>query len=722
MAVQGPWGRVSAVGVAHLLLLAGTVFGDGVVAGRLHLRTGTVEVGAGGVLGAAGCAAGRHVVVLDGPMTPARRAALEGAGVSVGGYLPTNGFIADLSKSTPAQVRALGFVSWAGEVRREWKIDPALSAGANGRPFVTVERRAMADQGLVAAHVWLFQGEPAEGAAAAIHQIAGARVGLTETIAGSVCLTVIMAAQDVARLADIASVQFAEHCNEFTARGGNHETSWIVQSNVPEFRPLHAAGLTGVGQVAGVIDGGIAISHCSFFDPVNPIGPNHRKIILYTAPQFNDTHGTHVAGTFAGEAGVANDTRGIAYGSRIVFSQWPQPTEAGQYQKHLVHYQAGAAVHNNSWGDDSTNQYDAACRGIDAFQHENDDNLIIFAVTDSSQPVRNPENAKNPLAVAASGAAGFQEQMCIGGWSFTIDGRRKPEVTAPGCAISSSLGGLCQTGSFTGTSMAAPAVSGAAVLARQYFMDGYYPTGMPTPGNGFTPSGALVKAVVVNSARDMTNSAGYPGIREGWGRVTIADPLGMGAQRRAMVFEDVRNGSAGALSTGGELAVPFHVNACGGELRVTLTYFDAPGEAGVEFAPVNNLDLQVTDPSGVTYKGNVFVNGVSAPGGDADAVNNLEQVHVPSAPGGAWTVRVVGAAVNLGTQGFAVVITGPVDQLECGTADIDCDGDTGTDADIEGFFAALATGGASADFNRDGDIGTDADIESFFRVLAGGPC
>jgi hypothetical protein len=64
----------------------------------------------------------------------------------------------------------------------------------------------------------------------------------------------------------------------------------------------------------------------------------------------------------------------------------------------------------------------------------------------------------------------------------------------------------------------------------------------------------------------------------------------------------------------------------------------------------------------------------------------------------------------------------------CGTADFDGDGDTGTDADIEAFFACLAgnccatcfPGGA--DFNGDGDTGTDADIESFFRVLAGGPC
>jgi len=64
----------------------------------------------------------------------------------------------------------------------------------------------------------------------------------------------------------------------------------------------------------------------------------------------------------------------------------------------------------------------------------------------------------------------------------------------------------------------------------------------------------------------------------------------------------------------------------------------------------------------------------------------------------------------------------------CGSADYNCDGDVGTDADIEAFFACLAGNcpaapcTSNADFNGDGDVGTDADIEAFFRVLAGGAC
>ncbi len=60
------------------------------------------------------------------------------------------------------------------------------------------------------------------------------------------------------------------------------------------------------------------------------------------------------------------------------------------------------------------------------------------------------------------------------------------------------------------------------------------------------------------------------------------------------------------------------------------------------------------------------------------------------------------------------------------SADYNGDGDVGTDADIDAFFACLAgtccSTCAGPDFNHDGDVGTDADIESFFRVLGGGPC
>jgi hypothetical protein len=100
--------------------------------------------------------------------------------------------------------------------------------------------------------------------------------------------------------------------------------------------------------------------------------------------------------------------------------------------------------------------------------------------------------------------------------------------------------------------------------------------------------------------------------------------------------------------------------------------------------------------------------------------SNSAGVHVHDVNTGAST----NVYASTGGRYFDVLTLGPV----CGTADFDGDGDTGTDADIESFFACLAGNCCAtcwhlgADFDGDGDTGTDGDIEAFFRVLAGNPC
>jgi hypothetical protein len=87
----------------------------------------------------------------------------------------------------------------------------------------------------------------------------------------------------------------------------------------------------------------------------------------------------------------------------------------------------------------------------------------------------------------------------------------------------------------------------------------------------------------------------------------------------------------------------------------------------------------------------------------------------------------IGAVVEAALDDLVIYSCTPPTN-SCDSADFNCDGDVGTDADIEAFFACVAGSCPvapctnSADFNHDGDIGTDADIEAFFRVLGGGPC
>ncbi len=66
-----------------------------------------------------------------------------------------------------------------------------------------------------------------------------------------------------------------------------------------------------------------------------------------------------------------------------------------------------------------------------------------------------------------------------------------------------------------GSSMAAPVVAASAVLVRQYFMSGYYPSGAPNPSDARTPSGALMKAVIINSGTQLMGGM-YVGVAVRW--------------------------------------------------------------------------------------------------------------------------------------------------------------------------------------------------------------
>lgn len=95
-----------------------------------------------------------------------------------------------------------------------------------------------------------------------------------------------------------------------------------------------------------------------------------------------------------------------------------------------------------------------------------------------------------------------------------------------------------------------------------------------------------------------------------------------------------------------------------------------------------------------------------------------------NSPGERFDFFLAGAGPVMDTRQMVRVRTAP----GCGSADFDCNGDVGTDADIEAFFACLSGScppppcANTADFNGDGDIGTDLDIEAFFRVLSGATC
>jgi hypothetical protein len=648
---------------------------------RLYLRTGEVDTSqapAGGLAAQIGAhpAGTRFVIQLEGPITPQRRAELVNAGIDLGPYLPMFAYIVTLDRAERAAVERLDFVRWHSIFRDEWKLDPEIGV----RPYSTPERREMVAGGRDYMVVAVFPradvnaverailGLPAagvRGAAANPPQIVDRVQSGSPEIGGiGTDLYLDIALDQVPMLALIPGVQFVEPAPDITVRAmaaRNDKSRWVVQTNQEGVMPLYGKGIRGEGQIGAILDTAVRQDHCSFHDPSNPIGPNHRKIVAYNTAPGSASHGTHVAGSMIGDAGQeTGNTRGVAYMGRLAYNSWGSAPYSDIAQRLTTHHNQGARVHSNSWGDDGTTAYNVLARGIDVFQWDNENSLTLWAVTNTSA-LKNPENAKNTLAIGATRVAPNQDQHGYGGSGPTSDGRRKPEVYAPGRdTISASSSTTCGTTSSGGTSMACPVAAGVAMLTRQYFMDGFYPVGIPLPGSGFEPSSALVKAVLVNSAVDMTGVAGYPTNQEGWGRILINNTLYFDGDPRKLRLYDVRNGDGLSTSQFTEYLLP--VLGSGERLKITLAWTEPPGTLNASFASVNDLDLEVVDPNGQLYRGNVFntTAGHSITGGAKDDRNNVEQVHINNPVTGAWTVRVRGAAVNQALQGYALVMTGDI--------------------------------------------------------------
>ena len=186
-----------------------------------------------------------------------------------------------------------------------------------------------------------------------------------------------------------------------------------------------------------------------------------------------------------------------------------------------------------------------------------------------------------------------------------------------------------------------PAVAGIAALVRQYYTEGWYPTGARRPHHTFTPSGALLKATLVNGSVDMAGIAGYPGTAasgEGWGTLLIDDALHFSGEARNDGVWDIRHATDSLPARSRRITSTSSPTPA---VEVTLVWTEPPAPADAAKPVVNNLDLAVVSPDGTqTFRGNDFAGGQSAVGGTADTLNNVEIVLINAPAPGDWTIRV----------------------------------------------------------------------------------
>jgi subtilisin family serine protease len=243
----------------------------------------------------------------------------------------------------------------------------------------------------------------------------------------------------------------------------------------------------------------------------------------------------------------------------------------------------------------------------------------------------------------------------------TDDLRIKPDVVAPGTNILSArssaydnpddptiLGGdlaarhplhrlYCWS---SGTSMATPLVAGVAALVRQYLVQ--------ERGHvlgGAKPSGALLKALIVNGAAHMPGQfAGEvpagPGSVAGFGRVNVKATLGLDGAPPVFFTDEPDL----AVETGQIKSIELEAVDLGQPLKATLVWTDAPGlpnQGGLQ----NVLYLQVRGPDGAVVDGDLTPY--------PNAVNNVQQVTIAQPLAGTYEVRVRGVSVTRPLPGTA---------------------------------------------------------------------
>ena len=284
---------------------------------------------------------------------------------------------------------------------------------------------------------------------------------------------------------------------------------------------------------------------------------------------------------------------------------------------------------------------------------------------------------------------------CFSSRGPTLDGRYKPDLTAPGNPVISAysngesdvaLCGLAGVAPLQGTSMATPLAAGAAAQVRQYLVDGYHPTGAAVSGNAVpTPTAALVKAFLLQSTVSHTGfvqidcsdtatrsfssmSLDEKRYYEGYGHIQLDKVLHQASPSAGSIstlFEDNKTG----LSTGAHSTKCYSV-LNGQDFRATLVWTDPAASPASQIALVNDLDLVVNyDTAGsstVTHLGNQRIDTKNANVPIVDSTNNVEQITIASGDlpangaGGISTLAVTVSAFNVpsGPQQYALVMTG----------------------------------------------------------------
>ena len=688
-----------------------------------------------------------YIVQFPGPVTEEWRTWLE-ASTQVRGYLPEFAYLVWATATEMETIAANPDVFWTGEWKKDYKTVLAIpssaksTASASEVRWMQIGSFLTGDEGAADLHARL-EALPAEV------QDAFPRLD------GSSAVAFLTDAQidEVAAWPDVEWIEPKLRPRLFNDQAAR--TNMMNVSNVWKSLSSGGLGLTGSGQIVAVADtgcdmGSISNTHADFAGRILAgYGWTNGAYKSSASWADLDAHGTHVCGSILGSgAASTNLYRGMAYEAQLVIQgMWEDLGGLPDHTASLLKqaYSAGARIHSDSWGY-GTNYagayvYDSVYS--DGYMWTNQIFIMVIAagndgidadsdgVIDAGS-VTAPGTAKNCICVGAAENyrtnGGYAASTYGARWPSdypadpiksdkisqtkspqgivafssrgpTLDGRFKPDIVAPGTDVisvrsraSDDTGwGLNSANTnyiyMGGTSMATPLTSGTMALIRQWLVD----------RKGINePMAALMKALLINGARDMTpgqyGTGSYqeitarPDRSQGFGHVNLYNSLEPG-DGNFLVFATNKLTTSANFTTNIAVGQP---NA--GTYVLTLVWQDYPGSSGGAKNLVNDLDLTVTSPSGTVY----YPNNLSG----LDHTNNVEFIEFTATETGSYAVKVNGYSVSKtspnGGQPFALVMRGPetvVEEVAPAFSSATSSTNGVQYADIDFDFRALLTAG-----------------------------